>query len=1042
MNDWENPSLLGINKLDAHAGGLPFADKEDALENAAARSPWRKTLNGAWKFGFFSGPAEVPEDVFTEDFDCCEWDSIVVPSNWQMKGYGYPHYTNVVYPIPRIPPYVPAENPTGCYIREFEIDDSWDGRNIMLHFNGVDSFFYVWVNGQLAGMSKGSRLHAEFDITDIVQTGMNRITIQVMQWSDATYLEDQDMWWLSGIFREVYLTALPDVDIWDSFIHTPLDAKYKNGIFSADLTLRNFGKACKGVTVDVELFDRNGEAVFKNPLSCKADLKADSYTSFTLAEEVKNPMKWTAETPDLYTVLLTLKKGREVLEYKSFRVGFRTIEIKGTQILVNGVRAVFRGVNRHEFQTDLGRALTEDAMLEDLLLMKQHNVNAIRTSHYANDPRFYDLCDQYGFYVMSETDIETHGFHYGENLNPSRWAEWERAFMDRMQRMVEAFKNHACIFMWSLGNESDYGVHHDKMADWTRQRDPSRPVHYEGGSRAAGGRAKCTDVNSYMYPGLQGCKAMIVLDPDDPDLIKKPFMLCEYAHAMGNGPGGLADYWDFFRSSDKAHQGAFVWEWCDHGIRTVSEDGTEYFAYGGDFGETTHDGNFIADGLVFPDKTPSPGLIELKKVIAPVRAVAKDIAKGLVTIHNDYDFLTLEHLNITWSLSENGKVIQTGSLPALNLKAHAETDIVIPFVTPKHPKAGAEYFVNITFTLGHDTVWARCGHEIAWGQFALPVKVKPAPALIGTCCPLDVEEDAQSIWISAANGLFVEFSKAKGTIASIDRDGLCLMERGPLFSVWRAPTDNDNGWAGMGNKWANEGYRYLQHIVTDVKLTRKNGKAIIAVKTKAAGTDRGAQQKGKVKGFDVNYIYTFETDGSFYLEVEGKPLTDDMVYLPRLGVELELPECLDRVAWFGLGPGESYQDSKAAQRVGLFKAGIDSMMTNYTRPQENGNRSEVRRTAFYDLHMAGLVVVPDAPNNFAMHRYTAEDLTKAQHPHELKQQENVIVHLDAAMSGLGSNSCGPETEEQYRVKAEPFKFGLRFRTAAPGELDDKTFFQM
>lgn len=1029
MNEWENQKLIGINKLEAHSNAIPFSDKDDAMENALRRNPWRKTLNGAWKFGYFPGPAAVPEDFYSEDFDCCEWDVIEVPSNWQMKGYGAPHYTNITYPFPVNPPYVPSENPTGCYIREFEVDETWADREIILRFNGVDSFLKVWVNGEFAGLSKISRNPAEFDVTNLIHPGMNMIAVQVMQWCDGTYLEDQDMWWLSGIFREVYMIALPKADIWDTFLHTPLDAKYKNGIFSADVTLRNFGKARKDLAVELELFAPDGAPVFEKPLACKAgNVAANGYASYTLAAEVKNPEKWTAETPALYTVLLTLKAGKEVLEYKTYRCGFRTIEIKKGAYLINGERIMFRGVNRHEFHTDLGRALTEEAMLEDLLLMKQHNVNAIRTSHYANDPRFFELCDRLGFYVMSEADLESHGFGYEEGANPTMWPEWEDACVARMVGMVENYKNHACVVVWSLGNEAGFGCNHLKMIEYTRKRDASRPIHYERNTTF-----EHVDFISPMYRSPEMCENLI-----NELKLDKPFILCEYAHAMGNGPGELEDYWNYFYQN-KYTQGGFIWEWCDHGIRTTNEDGEEYFAYGGDFGETIHDGNFVADGLVFPDKTPTPGLIELKKVMAPVRIAADDLKKGVLSVTNYYDFLTLEHLNIVWNVAENGRIIQSGSLPPMTLAAHKTGKLVIPFKMPVAPKRGAEYMLNVSFQLGCDTSWASGGYEIAWGQFALPVKAVPAaPAILSGHGPVDVEEDQESIWISASNGLLAEISKMTGTIASLDRDGISLMEQGPRLNVWRAPLDNDHRY--FEKDWEFNGFRYLQHHIRSVKGQRKNGAAVIKVQAFCGG----AQRRDKVQGgFNMEYVYTFLADGSFRLDVAGKPVNiTEGTCLPRFGVEMQLPGNLEGVQWYGLGPGESYVDSKTAQRIGYYKAGVDALMTNYTFPQDNGNRSEVRRVAFHDIHGAGLIAVPDTPFNFSAHRYSQEALTIAKHPYELEASENIYVHMDAAMSGIGSGSCGPKTADKYLVKPVPMKFGIRFRTSAPGELDERSFFEL
>ena len=1026
-NDWENQELTNINRSPARTICVPFDNKEDALTLDRTLSPYFKLLNGAWMFNYFATPEAVPDDFHEEDFDCCEWDQIVVPSNWQMKGYGAPHYTNVVYPIPTDAPFVPNENPTGCYIREFEVDDSWDGKKISLVFNGVDSFFYVWVNGQMAGMSKGSRLVAEFDITDIVRVGMNRISVQVLQWSDATYLEDQDMWWLSGIFRDVYLLAEnADACIRDIFVHTPLDKKFKDGMFSAEIAVD--GK--DAVSAKVELFDADGVPVFDKALESKIkDGKV------CVKATVKDVNAWTAETPYLYTVAVTLLNGKgKAIVSKALAVGFRTVEIdyKAGSLLVNGSRIMIRGVNRHEFQTDLGRAVTVESIRDDILQMKRHNINAIRTSHYPDTPVFYELCDKYGLYVFCECDLETHGFGYAQGTNPSHWPEWEKAYVDRMQRMVESFKNHACVIVWSLGNESGFGCNHEKMIEWTRKRDNSRPVHYERDTEFDFAH---TDILCPMYPAPAECANMIErINAKGP---KKPFIMCEYAHAMGNGPGWLKDYWDFFYSN-KYTQGGFVWEWCDHGIRTQTDDGVEFFAYGGDFGEQLHDGNFITDGLVFPDKTPSPGLIEYKKVIEPVCISAKDIAKGIFSVKNYYDFRDLSHLNIVWSISENGKTIRTGNLPPMTTKAHETEDLTIPYSINARP--GAEYFINISFLLGCDTLWARCGHEIAWGQFAIPVKTKKAaakaPAIITNVNKLDIDEDQESFYISAANGTLVEFNKTFGTIASLERNNLQIMEQGPVFNIFRAPTDNDHGWsASFDRDWNNAGFNMMRQRVIDLDAKiQKDGSIKLEVNARACGLN-------KRNGINLTYLYTFLNDGSFTMELAGTP-DKDLPHLPRAGVRLALPEAMDSAAWFGLGPGEAYADTKEAQRVGYYKATVDQLLTNYMFPQENGNRMDVRRAAFTDLHLAGLFVGGLPQFNFSAHRFTAEDFAKAKHPHELEARDHITLNLDWKQCGIGTGSCGPATLDKYRIPAEPFKFALRFRTLTPGELNDRSFFNL
>lgn len=1028
MNDWENQKLVGINKMDGHTVYPPFDDKDDAMTGERSASPYFKLLNGAWKFEYFSGPDTLPEDFFEEDFDCSEWDDIVVPSNWQMKGYGNPHYTNINYPIPVNPPFVPSENPTGCYIREFEIDESWQDRRIMLKFDGVDSFMYVWVNGQLAGMSKGSRNPAEFDITDIAQVGLNRITVQVLQWSDGTYLEDQDMWWLSGIFRDVSVMALPEVDLFDIFAKPLLDKKYRNGILDLEIEVKNWmEKDVRDLVVEAELFDKCGRAVFRKPLSAKANVKEAKSAKVRLEAEIRDVMKWSAETPDLYTLLLTLKNSYGIIEYKSFKIGFRTMELKNGNFLVNGVPIMLRGVNRHEFQTDLGRAVTYDSIVEDILQMKRHNINAIRTCHYPDSEMFYEICDRYGLYVMCEADLESHGFGYEEGKNPSMWPEWERACVDRMQRMVEAFKNHASIIFWSLGNEAGYGINHRKMYEWTKKRDNTRLVHYERDQMA-----ETADVVSTMYSAPEFIVDTIIPERCKPS--KKPYLLCEYAHAMGNGPGGLEDYWQTFYAH-KEIQGGFVWEWCDHGIRTQDEDGCEYFAYGGDFGDTPNDGNFIADGLVFPDKSASPGLVELKKVIAPVRVTAKNLKKGIVNVANHYDFITLEHLNVVWSVSENGTVIQSGTIAPLKIKARTDEDVVIPFVMPENPKPGAEYFLNISFLLGMDTLWARCGHEIAWGQLALPVKAAAKKPVAGKSrAVVEMDEDEDFLYI-AADETFFEFDKHSGTIANWMIDGLPLLEAGPKLNIFRATTDNDRGGAGMAAKWKAAYYHQLTHSVREVAFDPETA----TIKVIARVAPPVLQW-----GIECEYVYRFLPDGSYTLELSGKPAGEGMVPFPRLGFQLALPEAMDNVQWFGLGPGESYVDTKEAQRVGLYKAGVDSLYTEYTYPQENGNRSEVRRAAFYDLHMAGFVVtgLDGMLFNFSAHRFSPEAIEAAKHPHEIEEGENICLNLDWKQQGIGSSSCGPHLPEKYQIPVKPFRFGMKFRGFRPNELNDISFFKM
>ena len=1032
MKDWENPSLVGINRQDHRAFTVPYENMENALSCEENLSPFYRLLNGAWKFALFCCPEEVEEEFFSEDFDCSQWDDIEVPGNWQMKGYGAPHYTNCMYPFPMDPPRVPSENPTGCYVRDFEISEEWADRHILLKFDGVDSFYYVWVNGQLAGMSKGSRNAAEFDITDIAVVGTNRIAVQVMQWSDGTYLEDQDMWWLSGIFRNVSVCAVPDVDLFDVFAKGSLDSKGKEGLLEVELELRNRSEeeASPAVSVEAQLFDPYRRKVFAKVLKGNTGKIAPLHPErLTLKGKVKDVLAWSAETPSLYTLLLTLKdKEGAVLEYRSLKVGFRSVEIRKGIFTVNGKKVLLRGVNRHEFDTDLGRALTPDVMEQDLLLLKQHNVNAIRTSHYPNAPYFYDLCDRLGFYVMCEADLETHGFGYEEGKNPTMWPFWEKACVDRMEAMVESHKNHASIVIWSMGNEAGYGCNHKKMAEYTRKRDTTRPIHYERDTEA-----ESVDIVSRMYAHETTC-----LELAEKHKGKKPFVLCEYAHAMGNGPGGLEDYMQCFLSHP-GMMGGFIWEFCDHGIRTVTEEGEhghahEYFGYGGDFGDMPNDGNFVADGLVFPDKTPSPGMIEVKKVYAPVRCEAVDLEKGVIRVKNMYGFRTLEHLQIVWSLSENGTPLQSGSLPSLKTPAGEAGEVCVPFILPE-PKAGAEYFLNVSFLLKEDCSWARAGFEVAWGQFALERKtpVRTVHCVKTRLPELEFDCDSHSVYVAGDESL-VELDLHHGVISRWAIDGVPLLDRGPRFNLFRAYTDNDQRGSGNGKIWDQFNYKDMRHHVLDVIPDPES--ATVRVRTRVASPSFGRA------GILCEYLYSFKRDGSFLLELEGTP-EGEMPNFPRLGLQMFLPEEMDRVQWFGLGPGESYVDSRTAQRVGLFKATVDQLYTPYVMPQEDGNRSEVRRAAFYDLHMGGFAVSRQTDNfNFSLHRFTPEAAHKAAHPHEIEFSDSLCLNLDWKMQGIGSSSCGPALDERYQIPAVPFRFGMYFRPFRNGELNDNTFFTL
>jgi beta-galactosidase/beta-glucuronidase/GNAT superfamily N-acetyltransferase len=1023
MNAWENPQLFAKNRLPARAFFTPYADEHTALAMERGASSRFKLLNGVWKFSYDASPQEAPQDFMQPGFEASDWDDLQVPSSWQMHGYGRPHYTNVIYPFPVDPPRVPTENPTGSYLRTFFVPKEWDGMQVDLRFDGVDSMFEVWVNGKEVGLSKGSRLPAEFDVTPHVKQGQNTLAVRVIQWSDASYLEDQDMWWLSGIFRDVSLIARPKAHLADLSVTTAFDQGYEHAKLSTRLTLT---RDANGSHVSLKLIDADGKPV------ADAEALVDGPQS-DVVMDLANPRKWSAEDPYLYTLVVTLRDAQgKVLEVVPQKIGVRQVELKDGNILVNGVDVKFKGVNRHEHHPDLGRAVPLETMIEDLVLMKSHNINAIRTSHYPDDPRFYDLCDEYGLYVIDECDLETHGFdHAKDKTNPSDDPEWGAACVDRMVRMVERDKNHACVVIWSLGNESSFGRNHNAMYDKAKSMDPGRPIHYEGDYGQ-----EITDMLSFMYPNMEAVKQIgegvelnehwTKLKPEK--YAHKPCIFCEYAHAMGNGPGNLKEYWDAFYKY-KRLQGAFVWEWVDHGIRRLSDDGDEFFAYGGDFGETPHDGNFVCDGLIFPDRVPSPGLIEYKKVLEPVLVEPVDLATGKLRLVSRLDFSTLDHLNISWSLLVDGLVVQKGALPMPRVPARGSMEIQVPFEVPAMPPF-SELFLQLSFTQATETLWADAGYEVAWAQFQVPVRmvagwpVSPMPTY-----PLEVSETATELFLSSP--VFeLAFDKVRGVIDSWNAEGVELLTTGPRLNFWRAPTDNDVQFA---EKWREAGIDSLQHRVESVAVEQVGPDAVrITVSTRIAPPVYS-------RVVEATYVYTIHGDGQILLEVKGEPKGEWPDTWPRIGLQMGVPMAVAGAQWYGRGPGESYVDSKEAGKFGVWAASVDELYTEYIMPQENGNRLDVRWVALTDSRGVGLLAVGGQPISFSAHRFTPEDFAAAKHTHELEERDDVVVHLDYRHQGLGSGSCGPGPMPQYLLKPGPFSFSVRLApfsadAGAPGEL--------
>ncbi|MBR3086965.1 MAG: DUF4981 domain-containing protein [Kiritimatiellae bacterium] len=1035
-NSWEIIDNFGLHRLPSRSV-FDYTIKDGA--------PERQSLDGVWDFLHLDSPLAAPEDFMDTGFDACEWDKIAVPSCWQMEGFGHPHYTNVQYPIPiGAAPCVPTLNPTGLYRREFFCPQSWKNRSVRIRFDGVDSCFELWINGKFIGMGMGSRLPHEFDITKALDfEGANVAALRVVQWSAGTFLEDQDQWWMNGIFRSVTLLAAPSkASIEDIQADSALNGDFSVAELSVRVRLAGLKAAIAGATVEATLADPTGAAVFDAPLSATPDGDVA-----LLRGEVRNPVLWNAESPALYRLTVSLK-GVPLEMSATLRIGFRKVEIRDGVLLLNGQRLIFKGVDRHEFNTISGRTISLEAMRSDILTMKRHNINAVRTSHYPDDPRWYDLCDEFGIYLIDECDLETHGFGFNEG-NITNNPDWEKACCDRMERMVSRDRNHPSVLIWSLGNESGFGCNHRKMAELARKLDPSRPIHYEGDYGV-----RTVDMYSRMYPSIQECldilegrgpSARILARGPNADVpaskyASMPFVLCEYAHAMGNGPGGIKEYWDLIWKYPR-FCGAFVWEWKDHGVTTAidpDDDGADapsYYAYGGDFGEVPNDGSFICDGLLLSDGTPSPGLLELKQQIQPF-SVERLESKGPVRfrITSRLAFTTSAAYTATWAVLADGEAIASGILPLPEIAPYSSAEVALPWTLPAADAERRELVATVSFALSCATPWAPAGHETGFSQFILraaaPVPATPAPALTafpatGDECDIHPSRSLSSRF-RAWNGIDCSaiFDCATGRLDSWNVGGRELLLSGPEFNFWRSPTANEG--KDIGGRDSEKRRKSSLHWLmprADQPVAHKNGNdTALAVPMWISGYNQKC-------AIDAEMRYTVRADGTFALSISGKPVGTWESDWPRIGVTLRIPLDFHHARWYGRGPGETYPDTFAAGRFGVWSGDARKMWTSYAVPQESGSMMDTRWLTLADASGTGMRISADAPFTFSVSRFEQANVDKAKHPHELVAKNYLILNLDIAQAGIGSNSCGPELPPEYRIDPRPFSFTWVFTPA-------------
>ncbi len=1007
--DWENPGVFKINKEAPRATFLPYQNEKLAIDDNYIKSDYFLSLNGEWKFNWANKPANRPVDFYKNDFDVNQWGTIRVPGNWELQGYGTPIYTNITYPFPKNPPYIDHnDNPVGSYKRTFNLPESWDGRKVFLHFESGVAAMYIWVNGAKVGYSQDTKSPAEFDITNYIKKGLNNIAIEAYRWSDGSYLEDQDFWRLSGFDRGIYLYSTDQVRIQDFFAKSQLDNSFKNGILDLEIKIKRFSDIHQKNILEIKLLDFSGKPVVNK--SETLSFNKDNEIKKNLVQKITNVRPWSNESPVLYTLVMLLKDSKgNLIEATSCKLGFRNVEIKNARLLVNGKPIMVRGVNLHEHHPYTGHVVDRETMIKDIQVMKLHNINAVRLSHYPHSTQWYKLCDEYGLYLVDEANIESHGLGaeyqgwFDKSKHVAYLPEWAEAHMDRAISMVERDKNHPSVIIWSMGNECGNGPVFYDMYKWIKERDNTRPVQFE-----QAGENSNTDIVCPMYPSIDNLKKYASRTD-----VTRPFIMCEFSHAMGNSSGNFQEYFDIIESSNHM-QGGFIWDWVDQGLYAVDNSNRTYWAYGGDIGgyKYTHDENFCANGLVTPDRSPHPGLLEVKKVYQDILFKAKDLKKGVITVHNRFLYNNLSEYSFKWVLKRNGIKVDE-KLFSLTQNPGTSADVKIPL--PKIDMAkGVEYFLDIYAFTKKENKLIPANHEIAREQFALTgdgyfAENKPSGG------ELKVNNKENQVEVLAGETKIV-ISKRSGQISEYSYKGINLLYSGPEPDFWRAPVDNDFG-SGMPvklNVWRAAG---KNRKVKSIDITENNQSVIVKVNYLLSDVSS-----------DYLMVYTIMPDGKIQIDAKWKAGNDNLPELPRFGMQMQLGNEFNNFTYYGRGPWENYADRNTSSFIGIYNSTVEQQKFDYIRPQENGNKTDVRWLTLTNPNGLGIKIEGAQPLSVKVSHNTAEDLDpgftkKQQHPSDVTPRNRVYLNVDLKQRGVGGdNSWGAYPHKQYLLLAKEYSY--------------------